>query len=139
MLNTLLGVMAASAYVPPVQPSVTSVTVSLSTGGACKSPRGTGVSPSAIVRATFAIANSNYALFTTKVYKDGALRKTLTAAGTTTDDFTVTGYVAGETGHSFTANYVWRVDIIRNSDNVVVSTRTSATYTNEFGDCSGPV
>lgn len=129
---------ATGSSAPAIAPSVTSATISLPQAGACKSPRGTGVSPSAVVRATWAIANADWVNYTVKVYKDGSLRKTITAAGTTTDDFTVTNYVQGDTGHMFTSAYVWRVDVVRNSDSVVVNTLTAATYRQQFGDCSGP-
>ena len=133
MLLQCLGLMGG-VYIPATEPSVATVTVALHTGGSCS---GTHVGTPSVVRASYTFSNPNFTAYTAKVYKDNVLRQTITSAGTTHDDYTAPG-VAGDPHHSTTVHWVWRVDMMRNADSAVISTKTGATYTADFGDCNGP-
>jgi len=133
MLLQCFGVMGG-VYVPATEPSVSSVTVALLSAGACS---GTHIGTRATVRASYTFANADFTAYTAKVYKDNVLRQTITSGSTTHDDYTAPG-VAGDPNNSSTVHWVWRVDMVRNADSAVISTKTAATFTDSFGDCSGP-
>ena len=128
----VFGVMGGT-YVPSTEPSVASVSVSLTDGGSCS---GTHVGSNGKVTATYAISNPSWTAYTVKVYRENVLSQTLTSAGTTTDVRTTPG-VAGDPHHVVTVHWIWRVDVIRNADGHVVSTKTATTYSDTFGDCNG--
>ena len=133
MLLQCFGVMGG-VYIPATEPSVATVTVALQSAGSCS---GTHVGSNAVVRASYTFANANFTAYTAKVYKDNVLRQTITSGSTTHDDYNAPG-VSGDPHNATTVHWVWRVDMIRNADSAVISTKTAATYTDSFGDCNGP-
>ena len=137
MLHQVLSLMTG-AYVAPITPTVTSVTVARHTAGSCKSPRGTGIATAAVTRVTFAIANEDFAHYSTKIYLGGVLKATLTSHATTYD-YTVSGYVYDD-NVSYHPSFIFKVDVVLNSDGVTIpagGTKTAATYTDDFGNCTG--
>lgn len=118
----------------PVVPSITSIRVALQNGGACSGAR---VGTPAVVRCSWVVVGAENSGYTLKLLKDGSFRATIASGTTTTNDFTVSGFVADATGHALTSAYIYRLDWVRNGDSVVVATRTATTFANSFGDCSG--
>jgi hypothetical protein len=129
MLHQMLGLMGA--YVAPTTPSVTSVVASIPNGGSCS---GTHVGTSAVIRATYAIANPDYTNYVVKIYMNGVLQITRTAPGTVYD--LANGLVLGSSGHSTPLSYLMRVDVVRIATGAPVSSKSS-TVDGDFGDCSG--
>lgn len=133
MLMQALGLMGAS-HAAVVAPSVSSLSVTLQDSGTCS---GHSVGTPASVRGTFAIANPDWANYKVNVYVNGVLRTTLTAAGTTHYDFTMSGLVfSGSSPHPVSTTF--KIDVVRVFGGTIAGTR-SATYTDEFGGCAGPV
>jgi hypothetical protein len=131
-------VLFALAGVPPTAPPpvVSVVVAATSNAGACVLPSG-GTLTSARVGISWSLANSDGANYNIKVYKDGVL---LTSGGMFTSyDEEITGVVEGGALSPYNASWVYRVDVIRNSDSAVVSTASSATWTKRYGTCRGGI
>jgi len=72
--------------------------------------------------------------YETRVYMNGILQQTL-ANTATTWDYIVNGYIENGDAPHIGGNWVFRVDITRISDGVVVSTKTAPTWTQVYGHC----
>lgn len=130
----MLGLMGA--YVAPIGPTVTALSAATHVAGSCKTPRGTGIATPASVRVTYAIGNADYVNYSVKIYRDGVLVSTRSSAATTFDS-SISGYVQGD-NEAYTPVIVYRVDVVRSSDSHVMSTK-SYTFSDSFGNCTGPL
>lgn len=133
MWMQIFGMMGGT-YVPSIEPSVASVSVASLSGGACS---GTHVGTNATVRASWVINNPSATAYTAKVYKNGVLTQSIGASASGHDDATAPG-VEGDPHNTTTVNWVWRVDIYRNADNARISSLSSSTFTQSYGNCNGP-
>lgn len=83
------------------------------------------------------IGSGDPATYQSKVYKDGVLQATV-ALGTESYEYN-TNYVAYSVGGDDTAsmsNVVFRVDIVRISDGVVIATKSADPYSGDYGICT---
>jgi hypothetical protein len=133
MWMQIFGMMGGT-YVPATEPSVASVSVASLSGGSCS---GTHVGTNAKVRASWVINNPSDTAYTAKVYKNGVISQIVSASASGTDTATAPG-VEGDPHNQTTVNWVWRVDVVRNSDSAIISSKSSATFTESYGNCNGP-
>jgi hypothetical protein len=136
---SLLFALLPAVVTTPV-PSLGPASVASSGGGSCDPVSG-GTVTSATLRVSWTISNPDGVLYSIRIYENGILQETL--GGTVTSwDKTLSGSVeAGVVGESgvgqWTSNWVYRVDVVRLSDNVVVSTQSTSEWDQMYGVCGG--
>lgn len=132
--HMLVQIMGASPI--RVTPSITTPTIATLAAGACS---GHTVSPSASIRVTWTVANADDTHYSTKVYFSdaggGFILQITQASSVVTFDMLVDGERENGTVHDFTSNWIFRVDVARKSDGLVVSTKTSAAWQKAYGHC----
>jgi hypothetical protein len=135
MFVTLLAVLAKAVVVPPA-PSLSGGTVSHLTAGACNGVG--GVSTPAQLQVSWGVANPDAVNYSIKIYENSVFQSTISGSSTTYAK-TITGYVEDTSGGrsgTFTSNWTYRVDLVRLSDGVVVSSVTTAAWQQLYGDCT---
>lgn len=116
-------------------PAVSAVTVSQGSFGSCTGGGFTGgtLASGAVIDITWTITHADATDYTTKVYANGTglatLANTVTSATQTVPGTLVSG------GTPFNVNNVYRVDVVRNVDGVVVSTASSANWIKTYHGC----
>lgn len=120
---------------PVPTPQITAgPTVATGFAGACNTFLHT-VAFRATVRISWTLSAGYAGLYQAKIYENGILIVTSTS---TFYDRNVDGLVEGS-NHTFTSNWTYRVDIVRISDNAVVSSGTTAAWVQDYGNCSNAV
>lgn len=131
----LLTAMGEQAETPA--PEVVSA-VQINLGGACNFPGG-GLAVAAQIGVQWSITNPDDTNYEVRVYRDGSFR----AAYDTTDTEhleTVAGVVedgvVGADTYQFTGSWTFRVDVVRKSDSVVVSTKSTTPTPIDYYTCA---
>lgn len=135
MFVTMLALLA-QAVSTPTGPVLSGGTVSTTNAGACLIANG-GVATPAQIQIAWSIAGVDAANYDIKIYENSVLLSTLAGSATSTSK-TITGYVQDDAGAytgRFVSNWVYRIDMVRKSDGVVVSTRSTANWIVQYGDC----
>lgn len=132
MLLALLMVAAQNALNVP-QPGVSLATVADFDFGFCNVDGSVG--QPAIVRVAWTIVNADDTNFETHVYQDGYLSVVLPSS-TTHWDFTLNGLVNAGGYNRFTADSVFRIDIVRKADSVAVASQETNRWQTTYGTCS---
>ena len=126
----MLAAMGQEAAV--VIPSTNQPTVATNQAGACfaGSP-----DPSASITVDWTITNpsSDYRM---RLYENDIQVYVADSDGVSSYDKEVTGFVQNGSGGPWNADWTYRVDVERKSDSAVVSTQTSATWTQAYGSCT---
>lgn len=131
MLLALLMVAGQNALNVP-QPGVSLASVASLDSGFCNIDHTVGTPAS--VRVSWSIVNSDDTNFETHVYQDGVLVATVPSSQTQWD-FVLQGLV--EDGFwPWTANSVFRIDIVRKSDSVAVASQETNPWTLTYGTCA---
>jgi len=126
MLAAMDGAVAAAT------PTTSTPDVNTLNAGACF---GSIPNPAASIRVTWTITNPDAALYSAKLYENNILKSTQDTAASMNYDKTVAGFVEGGNGNWWNADWTYRVDVVRKSDSEVVSTGTSAEWTQQYGEC----
>jgi hypothetical protein len=119
-------------------PTVSAVVTTQSVGGTCVGAICT-VSGAASTVVTCGVQNDGS--YTLNLYENGVLvasnsNGVNTGGGTFVKTFT--GYSATGGSPYINPNLTYRADVVRNTDSVVVSSKTGAAYLDTFGTCGGP-
>lgn len=122
----------AAAILATGQPAVSAVVLSTAIAGACAGPG--IIATSASVHIAWTLTNPDPSLYSVKVYENGALLQTL-AGDATSYDKPVSGAVENGSTASWFSNWTYRVDVVRNSDSVAVSSATSTAWVKKYGGC----
>lgn len=135
-VEMLIGIASGALGSTGPQPAVSGVSVATGVTGQCTGSQFSGgalVTPATIV-VSWAMANasSNY---TTNIYENGVFLASV-ANTTTSYTKTISGAVQNGAASRFNANWVYRIDVVRNADSVVVSTASSAEWVQAYGQCS---
>jgi hypothetical protein len=130
LLQILLSCAPVGTAPGGFSPSVNNVVVNTSDTGSCSPP-----TPARIL-VSWNIANFDAALHVMKVYENGILVNTGTVASYAKR---IGSYVEYGSIGSFTSDWTYRVDLIRLSDNHVLSSSTSAPWNQLYGSCNGGV
>jgi hypothetical protein len=120
--------------VSALTPQVSSIAAASLQSGSCTVGQTTPAQP-AKVRTSWTLANMDTSLYDTKLYENGVLVATPT--GVLLWDKTIAGSVEYGNRAPWFASWTYRLDIVRKSDGQVVATRTSATFAQEYGGCTG--
>lgn len=131
MLDLLLGLLAAST--PTTVPTVTSVTVHSTQSGACQIDSDIPLSE-AEYEVTTVIANADWTNFVVKLYENGVLVQTFTGTPLVYD-VTVSGRTESGTVDRAPANKTYRADVVHTANSQVVSSKSSAQWTQQYGRC----
>lgn len=128
-------ILLGAAVIVASGPVVSGVSVSSINAGACALRF---VAVEAQIRISWSLTSPDAALYDVLLYENGGLLATL--AGTTIQyDKTISGSVedpSGSYGSHWSSNWVYRVDVVRKSDGVVVSSASAPQWTLQYGDCT---
>lgn len=142
MLELLLMLGGNNSASPGIQPTLSGLSVSSLSGGACRIGGGGGLLIAAKVIVQWSVANPNDPQYAIKVYENGVLfgdgtipsshvSYTKTVAGS------VEIGVPGESGSGqWVSNWTYRIDLVRLSDGVAVQSLTSFLWAQGYGVCS---
>lgn len=133
MLFALFAAMPDAASGAALTPLVSSIAAASLRAGEC-SPGHTTPALSAQVRVSWALVNEDTSVYDTKLYENGVLVATPT--GLTQWDKTITGSVEYGNRAPWSANWTYRLDVVRKSDGQVVASKTSALFHMEYGGCA---
>jgi hypothetical protein len=106
--------------------------ISASDGGFCS---GSHVGGNASETISWTVNNQS-AGFGIKVYRNSVLQATYAISATSHVNGEIG--VSGASGHPHSVDWVFRVDIYRISDAVVIQSLSTAHFIDTFGDCTGP-
>lgn len=129
-MTLLLAVMnsaLAEAY-----PVTATPTVATTNAGACV---GSSVETPAAIEVSWTITNSDPTNFTAKLYENGILKLSSATAASMHWDKTISGAVVDGPTMPWNANWIYRVDIVENTTGSVVSSKSSAEWTQAYGGC----
>ena len=112
----------------PTPPAMTSLTITSSNGTCITTP----LQP-AVVTVSWTASNYDSSLYDFKLYQDDILKAT---QDSTSAAFQQAGLVQGDTHCPEDRTFNFRVDIVRTSDSVVISTM-SGSNTFHYGRCAG--
>lgn len=129
-LLALLAVMnseLAEAY-----PVTSTPTVATTFGGSCD---GSTVSDPATIRVSWTVTNVDALNFTVTLYENNISKATIPMSQGMHWDKTISGAVVNGPSMPWNANWTYRVDIADNASGVVVSSKSSAAWTQAYGGC----
>lgn len=132
MLFEFLAMIPQAGPVETAVPTLSSVYISSTPGGCAGGSNFRHVFPNASMTLNWSSTNFNSALHEYRIYQDNVLVSTQD----TSTSYTKTIYGAeGVGGNQWEANWTFRVDIVRKSDNVVRASITADPFVQFYGDC----
>lgn len=129
-IGALLAVMNSS--LAEAYPVTSTPTVATSNGGACN---GADVDTPASILVSWTITNSDPNNFTAKLYENGILKLSQATNAGMSWPKTISGAVVDGPTMPWNANWIYRVDIVENTTGSVVSSKSSAEWTQAYGGC----
>ena len=130
MFFLLLAAMDGS--VAAANPVVSNVAVATNNAGACT---GTSPDPEAAIDVTWDVANANSTLYRARLYENDILVSTQDSDSSMSWQKTITGSVENGPNGQWNADWTYRVDIERKSDDQLMSSASSSQWTQLYGSC----
>lgn len=136
MLIALLAMagQSASDFTQP-QEEVSAVLANDLVLGQCNALFDGTVDAQAVLRISWTLVNVDAARFDIKLYEDGVQLVPTLPGDTTLYDKTIAGSVVAGRYPVWQSNWIYRVDVVRKDDNVVVSSSTSEAWIQSYGGC----
>lgn len=119
------------------QETVSAVVVNDLSLGQCNVLFDGTIDSQASIRVSWSLTNADADRFDIRVYQDGVLvsGSSALAGDTTFFDITIGGAVVGGRSPVWSSDWVFRIDVIRKDDALVVSNASSAAWVQTYGGC----
>lgn len=119
------------------QEVVSAVVVNDLSLGQCNALFDGTIDSEASIRVSWSLTNADAARFEIKVYQDGVLvsGSSAIAGDLTFFDITIGGAVVGGRSPVWLSDWVFRIDVIRKDDALVVSNASSVAWVQTYGGC----